>query len=121
MLTLTNRFTAGEKSSIVTYNRSATPGKRRTTAVLLVSFDQCCRLRTVSVLTAASSSEQDLTPPFLLGLERVELLINYLWKVRYFGKKGCEERSHKIVQCQNVAVLPATFGLKVAVNYLGGG
>ena len=98
MLMLTNQFTAGEKSSIVTYNRSATPGKHRTTAILLVSFDQCYHLRTVSVLTATFSGEHDLSPPFLLGLERVELLMN-------FDKKGCKERSHKIVQCEDVADL----------------
>ena len=78
MLATTNSFTAGEKRSIVTYNRSATPGKRRTTAVLLVPFNRCYRLRTISVLTAAFSGVRDLSPPFLLDLERGELLINYL-------------------------------------------
>ena len=41
-------------------------------------FDQCYRLRTVSVLTAAFSGVRDLSPPFLLDLERGELLINFL-------------------------------------------
>ena len=39
-LATTNSFTIGEKRSIVTYNRSATPGKCRTTAILLVLFDR---------------------------------------------------------------------------------
>ena len=33
-MAITNSFTAGEKRSIVIYNWSATPGKRRMTAVL---------------------------------------------------------------------------------------
>ena len=77
-LATTNSFTAGKKRSIVTYNRSATLGKRRTTAVLLVPFDRCYRLRTVSLLTAAFSGVRDLSPPFLLDFERRELLINFL-------------------------------------------
>ena len=63
---------------MVTYNWSATPGKRRMTAVLLVPFDRSYCLRTVSVLTAAFSNVRDLSPPFLLDLERAELLINFL-------------------------------------------
>ena len=35
-----NRLTAGEKRFIVTHNRSATPGKHGTKAVLLVLFDR---------------------------------------------------------------------------------
>ena len=75
MLGITNSFTAGEE--VHSHNRSATPGKRRTTAVLLVPFDLCYRLRTISVLTAAFSGVQELSPPFLLDLERGELLINF--------------------------------------------
>ena len=45
-----NRFTAGEKRFIVDHNRSATPGKLGTKAVVLVPFDQHYRWHTVSVL-----------------------------------------------------------------------
>ena len=43
-----NRFTAGEKRFIVTHNRSATPGKHGTKAVLLVLFDRRYRWHAVS-------------------------------------------------------------------------
>ena len=58
-----NHFTAEEKRFIVTHNRSATPGKLGTKAVLLVLFDRRYRRHAVSVLTAACSSVQDLNPP----------------------------------------------------------
>ena len=82
------------------YTRRRVPASR-----YIASGIRCYRLRTVSVLTAAFSGVQDLSPPFLLDFERGELLINFLWKVRYLGEKRCKERSHKIAQCQNVADL----------------
>ena len=57
------RFTAGEKRFIVTHNRIATPGKHGTKAVLLVPFDRRYRCHAVSVLTAACSGIQDISPP----------------------------------------------------------
>ena len=72
----TNRFTAGEKRFTVTHNRSATPGKVGTKAVLLVPFDRRYRWHAVFVLTAACSGIQDITPPLLLEPEREEVLIN---------------------------------------------
>ena len=64
------RFGAGEKRFIVTHNRSATPGKFRKEGVLLVPFDRHYRRHTISILTAACSSEQDLSPPLLLEPKR---------------------------------------------------
>ena len=80
-LATTNRFTAGGKWSIVTHKRSATPGKHRTTAALLVPhvlFDQCYSLRTASVLTAAFSSVQNLSPPLSTRLRERGTTMNYL-------------------------------------------
>ena len=58
-----NRFTAGEKRFTVTHNRSATSGKHGTKVVLLVPFNRRYRWHAVSVLTAAFSSIQDISPP----------------------------------------------------------
>ena len=58
-----NCFTAGEKRFIVTHNRSTTPGEHGTKAVLLVPFDRRYRWHAVSVLTAAFSGIQDISPP----------------------------------------------------------
>ena len=71
-----NRFTAGEERFTVTHNRSATPGKVGTKAVLLVPFDRRYRCHTISVLTAAFSGIQDISPLLLLEPEREEVLIN---------------------------------------------
>ena len=64
-----NHFTAEGKRFIVTHNRSATPGKLGTKAILLVPFDRRYRWHTVFDLTAACSSAQDLSPPLLLDPE----------------------------------------------------
>ena len=77
MLATTNSFTAGEKRSIVTTGALLQVSVERR-PFLPALFDRYYRLRTVSVLTAAFSGVRDLSPPFLLDLERGELLINFL-------------------------------------------
>ena len=89
------------KRSIVTHNRSATPGKLGTKAVLLVLFDRRYCRHTVHVLTAACSSVQDLSPPLLLDLNTTKLaeIMSVL------GQKALQKEKPQIVQYQNVANL----------------
>ena len=84
------------------------------TAVLLVLFDRCYRLRTVSVLTAAFSGVRDLNPPFLLDREIGEPKLRV--KSSVLGRKPLQrekpQNSTMLKCCRS-----ATFGLKGLNNF----